>query len=83
MYSGFEITFANNTIYGKTFAGENFCSFHSFTLICESFVSNRGLVDQQYKSLVLPQNSHFPLKTQKVFPMDVSRTRYIHPAPVI
>ena len=36
------------TIYGKTFEGENFCSFCRFLLNRESFPTNYGLVNWQH-----------------------------------
>ena len=39
-----------STVHGKTFEGENFHGFHGFSLICECFPMNHGLVDWQCKS---------------------------------
>ena len=35
--------------YMAKFLWKNYCSFHSFSLDRESFPTNYGLVDQQYK----------------------------------
>ena len=45
---------------------ENFCGFHGFSLNCESFCTNYGLVDWQFKSTSMIAwkflaNNHFPL----------------------
>ena len=53
-----------------------------FSLNCESFPANYGLVDQQCKSTELLQwnftaNSYFPLKTGKFPPRMFSHIRYI------
>ena len=46
-------------MYRKTSAGENFCSFCGFLLDPESFPTNYGLVDQQYKATKLLQQKFY------------------------
>ena len=48
IYMGLVI--AEITIYGKTFEVKNFRGFHGFSLNCECFPTNYGLVDCQFKS---------------------------------
>ena len=58
------------TVYGKMFKVENFHGFRGFSLNCECFPMNYGLVDWQCKSTsMLPQaNNNFHPKREGFTP---------------
>ena len=70
-YCAYNRRYTEDTVYGKMSVGENFCSFHGFSLNRESFPVSHGFVVDNISLQKRYSKSFFQLKTQKFCPADV------------